>query len=302
MFIVHRRITRPISRLEALISAATTDAIFGPVPLDGPLEIAELGAAFNSLMDSLDSERARRLRLEHLRADFVRDAAHELRTPLTTLAGLGETMALRFDVMARTDIDEAFAAMARQGDRARVLISNLLDLSQVEDGHITFVTGDVAIANLVARVLEAAPPPEGTTVSVVIPGNLFARADPGRLEQVVTNLLVNAYRYGGREVRVDAFSKGGRMVLSVSDNGSGIEPALANRLFEPFTRGSKANVVRGSGIGLALCRSIVQGMDGKIWYDPPPHGGCFRVSLPVVNQTAVVVETPVPGGSLASRN
>jgi signal transduction histidine kinase len=92
------------------------------------------------------------------------------------------------------------------------------------------------------------------------------------------------------------------MVLSVRDNGSGIEPALASKLFEPFTRGSKANVVRGSGIGLALCQNIVQGMNGKIWYDPLPRSGCFRVILPVMNQTVFMMKTPLPHNSLASRN
>jgi signal transduction histidine kinase len=302
MLIVHRRITRPISRLETLVSAATTDGTFRPVPLHGPVEIAALGASFNSLMDSMDGERSQRLRLEHLRDDFIRNAAHELRTPLTTLAGLGETLALHFDILARADIDDAFAAMARQGDRARVLISNLLDLSQIEDRRSVFNIVDVAIATLVARVLEAAPPPDGTTVSVVAARDLTARADPSRLEQVVSNLLVNAYRYGGREVRVDALSEEGRMVLSVSDNGSGVEPELVDKLFEPFTRGSQANVVRGSGIGLALCRSIVQGMSGEIWYDPRLRGGSFRVSLPVMSQTTIVVKTPIPHSSLVSSN
>jgi protein-histidine pros-kinase len=221
-----------------------------------------------------------RRRLEHLRDDFISNAAHELRTPLTTLAGLGETLARRYDVMARSDIEDAFAAMARQGERARVLIANLLDLSKVEGGRADFVIVDLEIGPLIARALEAAPPPEGTAVTVVVPDGLRASADSSRLEQVVTNLLVNSYRYGGAEVRIDACGQENRVVLSVTDDGVGVTPELEKKLFEPFTRGSQTSVIRGSGIGLALCRRIVQGMGAEISYETlSPHGARFSVSL-----------------------
>lgn len=221
-----------------------------------------------------------RRRLEHLRDDFVANAAHELRTPLTTLAGLGETLSRSFDVMERADIDEAFAAMARQGERARVLIANLLDLSNIEGGRSDFAIVNVELRPLIERVLEAAPPPEAKTVDLAVPSGISVRADPDRLAQVVTNLLVNAYRYGGHQIRVHAPNEGSQVVLVVTDDGAGIERDLVPKLFEPFTRGKAASVVRGSGIGLALCRRIVEGMNGEIRYEQNvPRGSSFRVSL-----------------------
>jgi signal transduction histidine kinase len=75
-------------------------------------------------------------------------------------------------------------------------------------------------------------------------------------------------------------SEESRVVLSVTDDGKGVAPEFVSKLFEPFTRGSQATTVRGSGIGLALCRGIVEGMGGEIWYDAPASGGAgFRVSL-----------------------
>jgi len=219
-------------------------------------------------------------RQEHLREDFIANAAHELRTPLTTLAGLGETLSRSFDVMDRHDIDDAFAAMARQGERARVLITNLLDLSKIEGGRATFTIIGVAIRPLIDRVLEAAPPPDGKTVVVTVQDDLIVCADPERLEQVVTNLLVNAYRYGGTAIRVGSARHSSRAAFWVEDDGKGVERGLAGELFEPFTRGREASAVRGSGIGLALCRRIVQGMDGQITYEPvAPHGSRFTVTL-----------------------
>ena len=221
-----------------------------------------------------------RRRLEHLRDDFVANAAHELRTPLTTLAGLGETLARSFDVMDRADIDEAFEAMARQGERARVLISNLLDLSNIEGGRANFSVVNVELSPLIRRVLEAAPPPGDRAVTVSVPSGLGVRADPDRLAQVITNLLVNAYRYGGENIRIHAFDGGTQTFLDVTDDGTGIERDLVPKLFEPFTRGKAASVVRGSGIGLALCRRILDGMDAEIRYEQMlPRGSRFRVGL-----------------------
>jgi protein-histidine pros-kinase len=221
-----------------------------------------------------------RRRLEHLRDDFIGNAAHELRTPLTTLAGLGETLAKSYDVMDRDDIAAAFAAMARQGERARVLIANLLDLSNIEGGRADFTISDVEVGALVDRVLESTPPPDGKKVSATVPRDLSVRFDPGRLEQVVTNLLVNAYRYGGASIVIDARSEEDKVLLSVTDDGPGVAPDFISELFEPFTRGKQANVVRGSGIGLALCRRVVQSMDGDIWYENSSHqGASFRISL-----------------------
>jgi signal transduction histidine kinase len=221
-----------------------------------------------------------RRRLEHLRDDFIGNAAHELRTPLTTLAGLGETLARNFDVMVRSDIEDAFAAMERQGDRAKVLIANLLDLSNVEGGRVDFKKESVDLRVLIDRVLEAAPPPDGKQVTVTVGGDLRVLADPDRLEQVVSNLLVNAYRYGGDTIRVHALREQSRVVFSVTDDGRGVAPDFIATIFEPFTRGKEANVVRGSGIGLALCLRIVKGMGGDIWYEASsPSGASFRVGL-----------------------
>jgi PAS domain S-box-containing protein len=221
------------------------------------------------------------VRLERLRDDFIGNAAHELRTPLTTLAGLGETLAKSYDVMARDDIEAAFAAMARQGARARVLIANLLDLSNIEGGRADFIITNFALAPLVDGVLESTPPPEGKAVSKAVARGLSVRFDSGRLEQVISNLLVNAYRYGGPTIRVEAEEQDEMVMLSVSDDGPGVASDFVVQLFEPFTRGKQSNGVRGSGIGLALCRRIVRSMDGDIWYEPrSPRGATFRISLP----------------------
>jgi signal transduction histidine kinase len=105
--------------------------------------------------------------------------------------------------------------------------------------------------------------------------------DPVRFDQVLTNLLTNAYRYGGRQVAISGARTEPGVVLAVADNGEGVPPDLMSRLFEPFARGSNAESHGGSGIGLALCRRLVEAFGGELQYEPADPGARFTIRLPV---------------------
>lgn len=221
-----------------------------------------------------------RKRLEAIRDEFIRNAAHELRTPLAALAGLGETLALHMHEMPEERVRESLAALKRQGERASALVANLLDLSQLEGGKTRVDLTRVGIKQALDHVLEAAPPPEGTSVQVRVPDEVSAHADAVRLEQLLTNLIVNAYRYGGTTIAVEASRGPDGVQIAVSDDGPGVPPDLIPTLFEPFTRGRQAGSVGGSGIGLALCRVLVQAFGGTIWYETNhPRGARFCARL-----------------------
>jgi PAS domain S-box-containing protein len=247
-------------------------------PVD--IQLSTLPSKDGSLPVAAIRDVTERQRRDQRRRDFVANAAHELRTPLTTLAGLGETLSRRYGSMEHADVEDAFAAMARQGERARVLLANLLDLSNIEDGSSKFAIVDVRLTSLLNQALDATPPPDGKIVTIAAASDVVVRADPDRLAQVVTNLLVNAYRYGGQEVRIHALADPTQVIIVVSDDGPGVEPDLLPALFEPFTRGRSAGISRGSGIGLALCRCILERMNGVITYQSvQPNGSRFSVIL-----------------------
>src|SRR5207249_7146369 len=140
------------------------------------------------------------------------------------------------------------------GQRASALVANLLDLSQLDGGRVRFFLETVDAAAAARRALDAAPPPAGTAAEVAVPDGLRVRVDAVRFEQVLTNLLTNAYRYGGPQVRIEGAARDGTVRVAVADNGTGVPGDLIPRLFEPFARGSNAETQGGSGIGLALCR------------------------------------------------
>jgi two-component system sensor histidine kinase MtrB len=213
-----------------------------------------------------------------MRRDFVANAAHELRTPLTTVSGMATLLATQRDRLSPAELDNAFAALGRQGQRARQLVTSLLDLSRLEAGRVPMELAPTEVNGVVARALETAPAPHGVTVTVDVNG-ARAVADPDRLEEIVVNLLTNAYRYGGPHVGVSAGESAGWMTLAVSDDGPGVPEAFVPELFDPFTRGGSVTGTPGSGLGLAISKRLAAALGGDLAYDGAGAGARFVLRL-----------------------
>lgn len=211
---------------------------------------------------------------------FIASASHELRTPLTTISGMAGLLAKTWRDMDMDTIGDCLGAIDRQSERVRGLVANLLDLSRLEQAPPPVPLGVVSVANAGRCALEVAPPPPGRRVDLNIQEDLTALADGQGLERALTNLLVNAYRYGGPMVRVEAAALEREILLTVSDNGNGVPADLVPRLFDPFTRGSSTGGIAGSGLGLAITRQLVETFGGRIGYEPGrPRGARFCVHL-----------------------
>lgn len=221
-----------------------------------------------------------RKQLEAVRDRFIANAAHELRTPLTAIRAAAEVLDRRRADLTGPQADRALDALVRQCRQATVLVDNLLDLSNLDRHHLRLELQPVPLAVAVQQSLETVPPPDGVEVSIdgVDPGTVLA--DPARLAQILVNLVTNAYRYGGPHVAISATRCSEVVRVAVEDDGCGVEPGL--ELFEPFARGRAASTSGGSGIGLSLCRSLVEAHGGSIWHEPvEPHGARLVFTLPV---------------------
>jgi PAS domain S-box-containing protein len=222
-----------------------------------------------------------RKRQESFREQFVANAAHELRTPLTALLGLTEVLSRGRQEMSEEQIREAFDGVTRAGDRLSALVGNLLDLTKLQQGEIRVTPEPVPLAPLSQQLVASMPAPEEVSIELRMDDGVVALADPQRLDQILSNLLTNAFRYGGPEVVLAAESDGSDVLVSVSDNGSGVEEALVPHLFDPFARGSASAGVGGSGLGLAIVQMLVEASGGDIWYEvPEPNGARFCIRLP----------------------
>lgn len=218
--------------------------------------------------------------LDRARAEFVANAAHELRTPLTTIMGLIEILTKSRRPLTDEQRSESMRLLKRQGERVGGLLTNLLDYSRVEAGSAEIDLVPIDVDTAVAKALEAAPPPNDVDVHRDVGGAGSVMADEVRLEQVLVNLLTNAYRYGGPHVKITARSNGG-CVLEVADDGAGIAPGLLPHIFEPFTRGEATQSITGSGLGLAIVKRLVESFGGTIDCESGPgNGTTFRLTLP----------------------
>ncbi len=272
-----RGLTRPLRAMAAASRALAAGDHAVRVEEAGAAETRELARAFNVMAAELaETDRRRR--------ELVANVSHELRTPIGALQARLENVA---DGVERADADTV-AAMLAQTRRLGRLVAQLLDLSRLEAQDGPFAVRPFAVAD----VLEAAArearlaAPRGVGVRVDADPGLRVAGDPERVHQVVANLLENALRVSPRPgaVVVRAADGGpGRVRLEVLDQGPGIPPAEAARVFERFHRldAARTGDGGGAGLGLAIARWIVE-----------RHGGAIRVEAAEPRGCRMVVELP----------
>lgn len=218
--------------------------------------------------------------LDEARSEFIANASHELRSPLAAFTASASLLSEYRHRMSEEELDASFGRLERQAALMTELIESLLDLARLERGAVVIEPEPVNVRTAVDRALQAVPPQDGQRVDVAVDG-AEVTADLERLQQVLTNLLVNAYRYGGEDILVRSEVHNGSVVIRVSDDGSGVPPELVPKLFDPFTRGANAVGRTGTGLGLAIVRRIVEELGGSVSYEDAPDGGaCFVIELP----------------------
>ncbi|MFT4219951.1 MAG: ATP-binding protein [Microbacterium sp.] len=261
-----------------------------PAEADERTEVGRVGAALNTLLDHVDSSLDARQRNEERMRRFVADASHELRTPLASIRGYSELSlrALRNPRGSSTVGDDTESALERiqaQSLRMTTLVEDLLLLARLDEGQ-ELVYGAVDLTQLVIEAVGDARPagPDHTWRLDIGPDPVVVAGDTTRLHQVVANLLANARTHtpAGTTVRVSVERDGADAVLRVRDDGPGIDPAVADELFERFSRAdrSRARKTGGSGLGLSIARAIVGAHHGAISVDSVPGDTVFTVRLP----------------------
>lgn len=234
----------------------------------------------------LEQAKVRELReLNRLREEFLAVASHELRTPLTSIRGFAELLAELDDLSPQQQ--EYVSVVVRRTHQMAQLIEDLYDLSRIRAGIVTLELRTLDVGALVNEAVEAqsqVAERAGVHLTVATDHERI-RADPVRLRQVVDNLLANAIKYteeGGR-VSISTAPENGSVLISVSDSGIGIPEAELPHIFERMYRGSSANLhgAEGSGLGLSLCRAIVEAHGGRIQVRRnPTRGMTFEVAVP----------------------
>jgi signal transduction histidine kinase len=249
-----------------------------PVPPTGD-ELERLGETLNGMLDRLEAA------LERER-DFVADAGHELRTPLALLRTELELAERQADTA--DELREAVRRSSGEVARLAQLAEDLLLIARSERGRLPLrleaLPVDEVFAALSSR-FEWRAESEGKTVRVTPAPGLVVRADRVRVEQALGNLVDNAMRYGGTEIRPEAHRHDGLAQLHVCDNGPGFPRDYLTRAFERFSRADGARSRGGAGLGLAIVRTIAQAHGGSADAANPQTGGAdVWLALPCSEQ------------------
>jgi len=237
----------------------------------------------------LDQEQAARAAAEEavaIRDDFVAMAGHELRTPLATLLMQLQSVQRLVRKDPTANISERLAKAERSGLRLEKLISQLLDMSRIAAGRLSLEPEPFNLADLlkevVTRFAEA-------SVAANSPIAVYAEAavngvwDRERIDQIITNLVSNAVKYGrGKPIEVGLSVESGRAVLTVTDHGIGIDTTHQEKIFQRFERAVAAREFGGIGLGLWITRQIIEATGGTIEVNSAPAcGATFHVRLPM---------------------
>ncbi|WP_200180452.1 PAS domain-containing hybrid sensor histidine kinase/response regulator [Ectothiorhodospira mobilis] len=222
-------------------------------------------------------------RANQLKSDFILGMSHELRTPMNAILGFAQL--LDADPELNADQRENVQEILKAGDHLLELMNEILDLSRVESGRMELAAVTVDCEILAQECITLARPlaePRGIRLECRVEETPHALGDGLRLKQVLVNLLSNGIKYNHPEGRVDLHVRpqGEWVHMEVSDTGHGIPPGRLEELFQPFNRLDRTEV-EGTGIGLVICKRLVEAMGGTISVQSEPgRGSRFCVRLP----------------------
>lgn len=274
------RLVRPIKALAAATRRLAAGEYTSRVPETSDDELGRLARDFNALALVLEKN-------EQARRQWVGDISHELRTPLAVLRG--EVEALQDGI--RQPTPDSIRSLHGEVMRLNRLVDDLYQLSMSDLGALTYRKEDLDLAELVTDALAFFRPEFlqkriSLTEDIPMPGTAMVFGDRERLRQLFTNLLDNALKYTdeGGKLAIRLTSGKEQAVVDIQDSAPGVPPSKLEHLFERLYRleTSRTRVAGGAGLGLAICRNIVEAHAGTVDAQPSPLGGVWiRVTLPL---------------------
>jgi two-component system, OmpR family, sensor histidine kinase KdpD len=287
------------SRARGVLVASLPDSAIGELPL---LEaLASLVATAVERLHFVDIAQSSQLEAEseRLRSSILSALSHDVRTPLTALYGLADALVLARPLLSGEQLESA-CAIRDQALRVNGMVGNLLDMARLQAGRVNLRKEWQALEEVVGASLQLlGRAMDGHPVRATGFGALpLVQFDAVLLERVFCNLFENAAKYAPPDtpILLAARVAGVFVEVQVHSGGPGFPPDRLERVFGLFERGAAEMSVVGVGVGLAICRSIVEAHGGSIRaFNPPEGGGCVVFTLPLGTPPAIEPETPEAG-------
>ena len=277
-----RYILRPLDQLRAASKRLAAGDLAARAVESGPRELRELGTSFNEMAANLEQ-------LFDARRELVAWASHDLRTPLASLRAMTEALE---DGLAEPR--EYLPAIKAQTEILSSLVDDLFELARIDSGALALELREAPLGKLVScclGALEGDAQARGVRLESSLAGDPVVRIAPEKIQRVLLNLLTNAVRHARPqgEVAVVVQRDADHVVVAVEDDGSGLAPGAAERMFDRFWRedGSRARSSGGSGLGLAIAQGLVHAHGGTIWAENRRGGGArVAFTLPLASRGA----------------
>jgi PAS domain S-box-containing protein len=228
-----------------------------------------------------------RRKLDQLKDEFIGLVSHELRTPLTVISGSLSTVLTEWNRLSSNEVQQLLKDALLEGDSLSHLIENLLELSRAQAQQLALYLEPIDIRTVVRETLSKIKRQVTARRFVTSIPNVIQpiNADPLRVGRILYNLLDNAAKYSppGTQIKVSARAEPDHLVIGVSDKGRGLSASEQARIFRPFQRleKSRPDQARGAGLGLMVCKRLVEAHGGQIWVESKKgKGSTFFFSLP----------------------
>jgi len=239
-----------------------------------------------AILAERNRESQRQVDREQLRNALLSSVSHDLRTPLGGITGAASTLLADRGELAGEARKELLETIHEEGNRLQRLVTNLLDVTRLESGVVDLAKDWVPIEEVVGSALDRLGPQLGNrAVKLELPPNLpMVQVDPVLLGQVIINLVENACKFSpaGLPIEIKGWATERAVTLSVTDHGPGVPEGQEERIFDKLVRFPQGEARPGAGLGLAICKGVIQAHGGRIQATNRPSGGAqFLLSLPL---------------------
>jgi two-component system, chemotaxis family, CheB/CheR fusion protein len=286
-----------IDQKEMVYQKKDGSKFYGLISITPILDETKQAVAIRSVIEDITERKqaeAKIIELEALKiisqakSDLLANVSHELRTPLASIKGNIETLIEPDVKWSKRQQLEILQSANKEADRLTLLIKDLLDMSRIDSGKLILdrrIHSIKEILESVSNVLSVVAAKHNLKV-VHSPDLPSIEVDKGRIGQVITNLVDNAVKFSaeGSQILIDAAINDGNLIFSIEDRGIGMPPEVVAKLFDRFYQARQIveGKTRGTGLGLTICKGIVEAHGGKIWVESQPsEGSKFRFSLPI---------------------
>ena len=255
----------------------------------GQDEVADLAAAGNRMIEQISAREAERDAAEAARRSLLAAVSHDLRTPLASLRVLAEALASQEQTLDEETRRRYLGQLAVHVSSLEGLIDDLFELSRLEAGEIEWPMEELRLGELVEETVEAmGAHADAEDIVVVADAGVplpVVRGNPEKLQRVLFNLIDNAIRHtprGGKVAVAAEPGESGGVEIEVADGGEGIDASEREQVFDPFYRGGResSRTRRGAGLGLTICRAILDAHGGTVWVAESERGARVRFSVP----------------------